>query len=125
MAVRNSNEELAMTGLLRAVAVVSFSLLLGVAVALPTESLADADKDHKAALKECKKLAVAKERDECVSNANNRYERGKKEEKATSGDEQGETKGKAKSEAKDKGKSDGKETKGKAAKVKPEDGDGN
>ena len=106
-----------MTGLLRAAVAVSFWLLLGAAIALPTESRAGADKDHKAALQECKKLAVAKERDECVSNANNQFERGKKEEKSTSGAEQGQAKDKAEAKGEGKGKKD------KSAKVKPEDGD--
>ncbi len=104
-----------MTGLLRTAVAVSFWLLLAAAIALPTESRAGADKDHKAALQECKKLAVAKERDECVSNANNQFERGKKEEKSTSGAEQG--------QAEDKAKGEGKKKKDKSAKVKPEDGD--
>ena len=108
-----------MTGLLRTAVAVSFWLLLGAAIALPTESRAGADKDHKAALQECKKLAVAKERDECVSNANNQYERGKKEEKSTSGGEQGQ----AENKAENKAKGEGKEKKDKSAKVKPEDGD--
>ncbi len=106
-----------MTGLLRTAVAVSFWLLLAAAIALPTESRAGADKDHKAALQECKKHAEAKERDECVSNANNQFERGKKEEKSTSGAEQGQTKDKAE----DKG--EGKKKKDKSAKVKPEDGD--
>ncbi len=110
-----------MTGLLRTAVAVSFWLLLAAAIALPTESRAGADKDHKAALQECKKHAVAKERDECVSNANNQFERGKKEEKSTSGAEQEQTKGKAKAE--DKAKGEGKKKKDKSAKVKPEDGD--
>ncbi len=116
-----------MKGLSRAVAVLSFSLLLGTVIALPGESLADADKDYKAALKKCKKSAEPKERDECVSNAKNRYGRGNKEEKATSGAEQKETKGKdkAKGEAKGESEKQGKESKGKSAKVKAEDGDGN
>lgn len=117
--MRISNEELATTGLLRTAVAVSFWLLLAAAIALPTESRAGADKDHKAALQECKKHAVAKERDECVSNANNQFERGKKEEKSTSGAEQGQTKDKAE----DKAKGEGKKKKDKSAKVKPEDGD--
>ena len=122
-----------MTGLLRTAVAVSFWLLLAAAIALPTGSRAGADKDHKAALQECKKHAVAKERDECVSNANNQFERGKKEEKSTSGAEQGQTKDKTKDKAEDKVKTkdkaedkvkgEGKKKKDKSAKVKPEDGD--
>ncbi|MEE9478996.1 MAG: hypothetical protein V3V34_00560 [Kiloniellales bacterium] len=41
-----------MTGLLRTAVAVSFWLLLAAAIALPTESRAGADKDHKAALQE-------------------------------------------------------------------------
>ncbi len=66
---------------------------------------------------------MAKERDECVSNANNQFERGKKEEKSTSGAEQGQTKDKAEDKAEDKAKGEGRKKKDKSAKVKPEDGD--
>lgn len=71
------------------------------------------EKDYRAALEACKKEATAKLKDECVSNAKNRYERGMGAEKKASG-KTGETmkggeekaKGKAETEmkgAKDKG----------------------
>ncbi len=41
----------------------------------------NAETEYRAELQQCKKLAEPKARDECVSNAKNRYERGKKAEK--------------------------------------------
>lgn len=52
----------------------------------PDPAYAKSDKEAKAQLQECKKIADPKQRDECVSNAQNRLEKGKgaaKKEKAS------------------------------------------
>jgi len=43
----------------------------------PDAANAKSDKEAKAQLQECKKIADPKQRDECVSNAQNRLEKGK------------------------------------------------
>ncbi len=53
---------------------------------IPEAANAKSDKEAKAQLQECKKIADPKQRDECVSNAQNRLEKGKgaaKKEKAS------------------------------------------
>lgn len=62
-------------------AVVASALLAGPAGAAAQMS----EKDYRAALAACKKEANPKKRDECVSNAKNRYEKGKAAEKKASG----------------------------------------
>ena len=81
-----------------------FALAVGLAalLAAPPHGLAQTDKDLIDALNACKKIANSQEKDDCVSNAQNRYGRGQGSDK----DEQQGSQGKKgdKADKADKGK---------------------
>ena len=62
---------------------------LATLIAAPSYGVAQTDKDLIDALNECKKIANPQEKDDCVSNAENRYGRGQGGEKEEQQDGQG------------------------------------
>ena len=100
---------------------VPFALAVGLAALLtaPPHGLAQTDKDLIDALNECKKIANPQEKDDCVSNAENRYGRGQGGDKEKQQDGQGKKGDKSKNGDKgDKADKSKKSDKGKKDKKK-------